>query len=115
MVRFTAPQAPNCSPNAGRSAVVGREKLKSRADIVCQLDSSFTQLGLSGVVENTASLRHWQIATVIHCRLRSRTESKRSRFLRSVVALTVIQLRKPPALRSKRRAIFSPPAMRPGK
>ena len=46
MARFTAPQAPNCSPNAARWAVVARAKLKSRADIVCQLDSSFTQLGL---------------------------------------------------------------------
>ena len=54
MVRFTAPQAPNCSPNAARWAVVAQAKLKLRADIVCLLVSSFTRLGRSGVVENMA-------------------------------------------------------------
>ena len=31
--------APNCSPNAARWAVVVQAKRKSRADIVCHLDS----------------------------------------------------------------------------
>ena len=68
----------------------------------------FTQLGRSGVAENMASLRHWQIAIATRYSLRSKMKSKHWRFRRSVAALTVIRLRKPRRLHSKRRANFSP-------
>ena len=52
MARFTAPQAPNCSPNAARWAVVVQAKLKSRVDIVYQLALSFTQSVRFGAAGN---------------------------------------------------------------
>jgi O-acetyl-ADP-ribose deacetylase (regulator of RNase III) len=52
MARFTVPQVPNCSPNAARWAVVAQAKLKSRVDIVCQLDS--LQLAVENEIKTLA-------------------------------------------------------------
>src|SRR5437879_834147 len=95
MVQFIALPDPNCSPNAGRWAVVQAAKRKLLAAIVCRPGSSFTQLVLYGPVENAAKRRYWQIATRIHCRLRWKTESRRLRFRRSVAALTATRFKKP--------------------
>src|SRR5258707_9965968 len=45
--------------------------------IVCPLDLSFTRWARSGAAGHMASLRRWQIATGIRCRLQWKTESKR--------------------------------------
>ena len=55
MARFTAQQAPNCSPNAARWAVVAPAKRRSPAAIICQLVLSFTQSDRSGVAGNMTS------------------------------------------------------------
>src|SRR6476661_4532650 len=107
MARFTAPQAPNCSPNAAYWAVVAQVKLKSRGDIVYQLALSFTQSARFGAAGNMTKREHWQIATAIRCSLRWKMKSKHWRFRQSVAALTVIQSRKPHTLHSKRCANFS--------
>src|SRR3954452_2667620 len=110
MARFTEPADMNYSPSVVSWAVVAQAKLKLRGGIVCQLDSSFTQLGRSGVMENMAKLRRWQIATVIRCSLRWKIESKRWHFRRSAAALTIIRSRKPRTLHSQPRATSLPPA-----
>src|SRR5207249_5157517 len=91
MARFTVLPGLNYSQNAERSAVVSLGKRKSRADIICLPASSFTPSGRSGTAGNMKRLRHWQIATGIHCNLQWKTESRPSRFRRSVAAPTAIR------------------------
>src|SRR5947208_12273390 len=77
MAQFIALPALNCSPNAGRWAVVHPAERKSPEDMVWPLGSLFIRLGQSGAAENVVSPRRWQIAIEIHYRLRWKTESRR--------------------------------------
>jgi hypothetical protein len=91
MARFIALPVLSCLPNAGRSAVARPVKRKLLGDIVCQRDSSSTQLARFGEEENIISLRSWPIAIGIRCSSGSRMKSRRSVSQPSVVARMAIR------------------------
>jgi len=84
----------NYLPNAGPSAVVYLVKRKSLADIVCQRDLSFTQSARFGEEEKATSLRFWQIVIGARRNSRSKTESRRLLFRRSVAAHMAIRFQR---------------------
>jgi len=109
MARFIAPLDPNCSQNVGRSAVASPAKRRSLADINYQCLTSFTQSARFGPAVSAVNRRFWRIAIAIHCCSPLKTESRRSRFRRSVAAPMVIRFGKQRGLPLKQPANSSRP------